>query len=112
MTTHAVFDGALAGALEALAEGRTYTANTNPAVAPALSIAAAANAFATQFLTANAALSTPMADATTNVALVCKAAAYAELSGQRQYVSAVATDYALLASNAAANAAAASVFLQ
>jgi hypothetical protein len=110
MTTAAVFDGALAGALAALCENRTFTANT-PVTAPATTNAAAANAFATQFLTANTALTTPMADASTNIALLCFAASFGELSG-RQYVSAVATDYALLATNAVANAKAAAGFLE
>jgi len=110
MTTHAVFDGALAGAVAALCENRSYQ-NSDPTVNPALSIGAVANAFATQFLTANTALTTPMADATTNIALVCYAASYGELS-QRQYSSTTATDYATQAKAAAANAAAASLFLQ
>lgn len=111
MSTHAVFDGALAGALQALTANRVYQTATNPAVAPASSIAAAANAFATQFLTANTALSTPMADTTTNVALVCKAAAYSELAGT-QYTSTTATDYATVAANACAMAAATANYLQ
>lgn len=109
MTTLAVFDGALAGALAGILDGRQYN-GSNPSAPPAATYAAAANAFALQFLVANTALATPMADATTNVALVCYAAAYGELSG-RNYTSAVSTDYALQATAAVAVAKAASVLL-
>jgi hypothetical protein len=102
MTTTAVFDGALAGAMMAFTSGRAYT-NSDPAVAPATTFANAANAFALQFLTANTALTTPMADATTNAALVCMAAAYGELAGRVQ-VSTTSTDYATAATAAVANA--------
>ncbi len=113
MTTIAVFDGALAGALAGLLDGRSYpapAASANPPTLPSASVAAAANAFALQFLVANTALTTPMADATTNIALVCYAAAFAELSG-RNYSSSVSTDYAAQATAAAAFAKAVSVSL-
>ena len=109
MTTTAIFDGALAGALAGILDGRQYN-GTNPAAPPATAIAAAANAFALQFLVANLALTTPMADATTNVALVCYAAAYGEMSG-RNYTSSTSTDYALQATAAVANAKAAALLL-
>jgi hypothetical protein len=109
MTTIAVFDGALAGALAGILDGRQYNGQ-NPTSPPTAALAASAQAFALQFLVANAALATPMADATTNIALVCYAAAYGELSG-RNYVSAVSTDYANQAAAAAAVAKAASVLL-
>lgn len=105
MTTVNVFDGALAGALAALAENRAFQ-NSDPTAAPATTLANAANAFALQFLTANTALTTPMADGNTNLALVCYAASYAELS-QRAYTSVTATDYAIPATAAVANAKAA-----
>ncbi len=113
MTTINVFDGALAGAMAGLLDGRSYPApgaSSNPTTLPAAAIAASANAFALQFLVANTALTTPMADATTNIALVCYAASYAELSG-RNYTSAVSTDYAAQATAAVAFAKATSLDL-
>lgn len=104
MATNAIFDGAMAGAAAGILDGRQYNGQ-NPSVPPVAQIAASAKAFAQQFLTANAALTTPLVDATTNIQLVCYAAAYAELSG-RNYTSAVSTDYAAQATAAVAVAAA------
>lgn len=113
MTTLAVFDGAMAGALAGILDGRGYPApgaNSNPSTLPATSVATSAAAFAAAFLTANALLTTPMADASTNIALVCYAASYAELSG-RNYTSAVTTDYTAQATAAVAFAKAVSLNL-
>lgn len=106
MATLLIKNGATAGALAAILTGRN-SVDTNPAgTEPALDANVAA-AFATQFLTANAALSVPMADAdNANIFLVCFAAAFAQLSG-RGARSVTATDYAAAASAAAANAKAA-----
>jgi hypothetical protein len=109
MTTLLVFDGALAGAMAGIQDGRQYN-GSNPATPPT-SIVTAANAFALQFLAANAALGgSAMVDVTTNIALVCYAAAFAEMSG-RNYTSSTSTDYANQATAAVAVAKAASLLL-
>lgn len=106
MATTLIKNGATAGALAGLLAGRAATA-TDPAAAEPVLDANAAAAFATQFLTANAALSVPMADAdNANIFLVTYAAAYGVLAG-RAIRSATATDYAAQASAAAAAAKAA-----
>jgi len=103
MATALIKNGAIAGALAAIAQGRPYQ-NSVATVAPATTLAAAALAFATQFLTANAALAVPMADAdNADIFLVTFAASFAELSG-RAFSSATAADYAVVAAAAAANA--------
>lgn len=103
MATALIKNGAIAGALAALTQGRAYQ-NSVATVAPATTIAAAALAFGAQFLTANAALAVPMADAdNADIFLVTFAASFGELSG-RAYVSATATDYLVAAQAAAANA--------
>ena len=106
MATALVKNGAVAGALAAILDGR-YEATTDPTgTEPALAANVAA-AFGSAFLTANAALTTPMADAdNADIFLVTYAAAYGQMSG-RGARSTTAADYATPAAVAAAFAKAA-----
>jgi hypothetical protein len=106
MATTLIKNGATAGALAGILAGRPATA-TDPAGTEPVLDANAAAAFATQFLTANAALTVPMADAdNANIFLVTYAASYGVLAG-RAFRSATATDYSVQAAAAAAAAKAA-----
>lgn len=103
MATTLIKNGATAGAYQGLLAGRPITL-TDPANAALVAAANVAAAFATQFLTANAALSAPMADAdNANIFLVTQSAAAAALDG-RPASSTTATDYAIPAAAAAAYA--------
>ncbi len=107
MATTLIYNGAVGGALAAFLTERNLAGVSNPAAAEPVLDANAAAAFADQFLTANAALSVPMADAdNANIFLVTYAAAFGALSG-RPARSATATDYAAAATGAAAFAKAA-----
>ncbi len=107
MATTLIKNGATSGALAALLSGRNLAGISDPAAAEPVLDANAAAAFATQFLTANAALSAPMADAdNANIFLLTYAASYAAMAG-RPSRSATATDYAAQAAGAAAMAKAA-----
>jgi hypothetical protein len=106
MATTLIKNGATAGALAGILAGRALAA-TDPAAAEPVLDANAAAAFATQFLTANAELSAPMADAdNANIFLVTYAAAYAVMA-DRAARSATAADYTQQAAAAAASAKAA-----
>lgn len=106
MATTLIRNGALAGALAGILADRQIS-GSNPAGTEQVLDANVADAFATQFLTANAALSVPMADADNdNIYLLTFAAAYGALSG-RSARSTTATDYATQAAAAAAAAKAA-----
>jgi hypothetical protein len=101
MATTLIKNGATSGALGAILAGRPITA-----VLPAdfASAADAAAAFATQFLTANAALVAPMADAdNAQIGQLVQAACFGALFG-RPYSSTTATDYADEANGACAAA--------
>ncbi len=107
MATTLIKNGVTAGALAALLTSRNLAGVSDPAAAEPVLDANAAAAFATQFLTANTALSAPMADAdNANIFLITYAAAFAALAG-RAARSATATDYAAVATGAAAFAKAA-----
>lgn len=106
MATTLIRNGAVSGALAGILSDRAIT-GSDPAGTEQVLDANVADAFATQFLTANAALSVPMADAdNANIFLVTYAAAYAAMSG-RGARSTTATDYAAQAAAAAAAAKAA-----
>lgn len=106
MATTLIKNGATSGALAGMLAGRAAVA-TDPAAAEPVLDANAAAAFATQFLTANAALSVPMADAdNANIFLLTFGAAYGVTAG-RAFRSATAADYAVPAAAAAAAAKAA-----
>ncbi len=99
MATTLIRNGAFNGALSAMSSGRLTQDGTPGDYA---TVANAANAFATQFLTANAALAVPMADAdNAQIGQLCEAAARAVLDG-RACTSATAADYAGPAAGAAA----------
>lgn len=105
MATKLIRNGAFSGALNAIMNGRSISATSPTAGGTPATWATpvnAADAFATAFLTANAALSVPMADAdNTEIGQVCEAAACAALEG-RNYTSATATDYTQFAQAACA----------
>lgn len=99
MATTLIRNGAFNGALGAIMSGR---ASSDPTPADYATMANAADAFATQFLTANAALAVPMADAdNAQIGQLCQEASRAILEG-RACTSATATDYAGPAAGAAA----------
>jgi hypothetical protein len=99
MATTLIQNGAFCGAVAAIEEGRALTNASPLAYAAAIN---AADAFAAQFLTANAALAAPMADAdNAQIGQLCQAACAAVLSG-RFFTSTTATDYATQAAAAAA----------
>lgn len=103
MATTLIRNGAVSGALAGILADRAAT-GSNPAGTEQVLDANVADAFATQFLTANAALSVPMADAdNANIFLVTFAASFGVLSG-RGARSTTATDYAAQAAAAAAAA--------
>lgn len=103
MATTLIKNGAIAGALAGILAERGASASDPAAAEPALDANVAA-AFGAQFLTANAALSVPMADAdNANIFLLTFAAAFGVLSG-RAARSTTATDYAVQAAAAAASA--------
>jgi hypothetical protein len=103
MATILIKNGAVAGALAGMLSNRNVAAlSADPANAENALDANAAAAFAAQFLTANAALAAPMADAdNANIFLLTYAAAYAAIAG-RGIRSATATDYAAAATGAVA----------
>lgn len=102
MATTLIKNGATAGALAGLLSGRNVIGVSDPAAAEPVLDANAAAAFATQFLTANTALAVPMADAdNANIFLITYAAAFGAVNG-RGIRSATATDYAGVATGAAA----------
>lgn len=99
MATTLIRNGAFAGALGAIMSGR---ADSHSAPTDYATVVNAADAFASRFLTANAALSVPMADAdNAQIGSVCQAAAAAIMDG-RASLSAVAADYSQAASAAVA----------
>jgi hypothetical protein len=99
MATTLISDGAYSGAVGGLVAGRSEESAT-PADYTAL--AAIADAFRDQFLTANAALAVPMADAdNAQIGGLISAVVFGVLSG-RSLTSATAADYANLASVSAA----------
>jgi hypothetical protein len=101
MATVLIENGAISGALAAILAGRAYTATLPADYATYVN---AAKAFATQFLTANAALAAPMADAdNAQIGFICYGAAYGVLAG-RDFSSATAASYAAQAAAAAAAA--------
>jgi len=103
MATTLIQNGAIAGALAGILADRGATVSDPAGTEPALDANVAA-AFGARFLTANAALSAPMADAdNANIFLVCFAAAFGVMSG-RASRSTTAADYAVQAAAAAASA--------
>lgn len=99
MATTLIKNGATSGAMGAILAGRLQTSSDPATFADEANAAAA---FATQFLTANAALAVPMADADNAqigqlIAHVC----FGILEG-RNFTSAVATDYTSVAAACAA----------
>lgn len=91
MATTLISNGAFSGALGAILAGRAIT---SAVLADYDGAIAAADAFRDEFLTKNAALSAPMADAdNAEIGQLCEAVCYAVLEG-RPYTSATATDYA------------------
>lgn len=85
-----ITNGALSGALGAIMAGRPATSSTGADYATQI---AAANAFTTQFLAANAALGAPMADAdNAQIGQLIESVCYGILEG-RAYTSAVAASY-------------------
>lgn len=107
-TTH-LRNGALAGAVAGLAKAN-YSVS-DPAVAPATSIATIAGAIADEFITKNAALSVPMADGNAELPLLAAQAVEAVISAGGNYQSTTATDYAQPAAAAVAICKAASAGL-
>lgn len=105
MATKLIRNGAFSGALAALMGGRSITTSIPSAGGTPATYAAnvnAADAFATQFLTANAALSVPMADAdNSEIGQLVEAVCQSTLDG-RALTSTTATDYATVASACAA----------
>jgi len=90
MATTLIQNGAFCGAVQAIMEGRPATSFT-PTDYDA--VKNAAFAFATEFVTRNAALGAPMADAdNAQIGQLCQSACAAVLSG-REYTSAIAADY-------------------
>jgi len=99
MATVLIRNGALCGAIGAFTSGRLQQ---DPLPADYATIVNAADAFATSFLTSNAALAVPMADAdNAQIGQLCEAAAYACLEG-RAFTSTTATDYRKFSDGAAA----------
>ena len=99
MATSLISNGAYSGAVGGLVAGRSE-ASLDPTDYTAL--AAVAVAFRDEFLTQNAALTTPMADAdNADIGGLCSAAVFGVLAG-RSLTSATATDYAKLAGAAVA----------
>lgn len=91
MATTLISNGAFAGAYGAILAGRPITSAT---LADYDSKIAAADAFRDQFLTANAALGAPMADAdNAEIGQLIESVCYAVLEG-RPYTSATAASYA------------------
>lgn len=91
MATILIQNGAFSGALGAILAGRPVTSTTGADYATAI---AAANAFATRFLTANAALGAPMADAdNAQIGQLIESICYGVLEG-RNFTSSTAADYA------------------
>jgi hypothetical protein len=94
MATTLISNGAVAGALAALMNGRAETSNAATPTGEATNMATIADAIRDQFLTANAALTAPMADAdNANIFMITFAAVYGQLSG-RAPRSTTAADYA------------------
>jgi len=93
MTTALIKAGAASGAMGAFLSGRPYT-DGSPTATEYATAAAAADAFSDQCLTANAALSVPMADADNASLATLLAQCAAGILEGRQIQSAVATDYA------------------
>ena len=103
MATTVIRNGAVAGALAGILADRGASASDPAGTEPVLD-ANVANAFATQFLTANAAISEPMADAdNASIGFVSYAAAFGVMSG-RSPRSTNATDYTQQAAAAVASA--------
>jgi hypothetical protein len=101
MATLLVQNGAIAGAAAAIMAGRAES-QSDPGGAEPVLVANVAAAFGAQFLTANAALSAPIADDNNGqVFMACYAASYGVLAG-RSPRSVTPTDYAVAASAAAA----------
>lgn len=101
MATVLIRNGAFCGALGA---NLALRAPTSALPADYATYVNAADAFASQFITANAALGAPMADAdNAQIGQLCEAAAYAVLE-QRALTSTTATDYATAAAAAVAAA--------
>lgn len=101
MATTLIHNGAFSGALGAMLDGRAFT-SADPA--DYATVTAAAAAFATEFLTANAALAVPMTDVdNAEIGQLCAHAARGALAG-RISGSATAADYAAIASSAVAAA--------
>lgn len=99
MATTLIRNGAFSGALAAIMDGRLDTNATPAHFAGAVN---AADAFASEFIVANAALAVPMADAdNAQIGQLCAHAAYAILAG-RSASSTTAADYLAAASGAAA----------
>jgi hypothetical protein len=91
MATVLIQNGAFSGALGAILAGRPVTSSTGADYAGAI---AAANAFASRFITANAALGAPMADAdNAQIGQMIESVCYGVLEG-RNYTSSTAADYA------------------
>lgn len=106
MATTIIKNGAVSGALAGILADRGALV-TDPAGTEPVLVANAAAAFADQFLTANAALTAPMADAdNADIGFLSFAAAFGVMSG-RAPRSVTPADYAQQASAAAASAKAA-----
>ncbi len=94
MATTLISNGAAAGAMAALMFNRAETSAAATPTGEATNMASIADAIRDQFLTANAALTAPMADAdNANIFLICFAAVFGQFSG-RAPRSTTATDYA------------------
>jgi len=108
MATVLLQNAAFSGSLAAFTSGRLQN---DPDPTDYASTVAAANAFATQFLTANAALAVPMTDAdNASIGALVETICFGVLEG-RAYSSTTAAFYAVTASAAAALAKQASASL-
>jgi hypothetical protein len=100
MATKLISNGAFSGAVGALIAGRSVGKSATPG--DYASILAIAEAFRDEFITKNAALLAPMADAdNSEIGFICQAAAFGALAGG-SVTSDTATDYATLAGVAVA----------
>jgi hypothetical protein len=101
MATTLIRNGAFSGALGAALSMRATQSALPADYAASVN---AADAFASAFITANAALGTPMADAdNAQIGQLCEAAAYAAIEG-RAITSTTAADYSIAAGAAVAAA--------
>ncbi len=94
MATTLISSGAVAGALAAITNGRYETSAAATPAGEAAAAALVADAIRDQFLTANAALTVPMADADNAEIAIAVFAAVSGIFAGRAFRSTTATDYA------------------